>query len=510
MAPQHAETKNPADDNEGPLPSFREAVSVVLRFGLGVVANSLLSFGVNRTYGMALVGRTYTPRDISVAGVGITIYSVAGVSVAIGFSCGVDTLCSQANGRNPKSNEAGNWLKLAAVLTLLLLLPTIILFAFFAEPLLGFLFAADMAADIASFLRYSIPLMIMQSTSILLGRGFQATRRSDVPLYTSTSASVVFCIVALATIPFRGIHWYPLSLAIANAWSIVSIFFYSHVIDDTSKHENLIVKTNWKFWTAEFWNDGAITLPRAREYSRIGFASAMAIASEWIAIETLVLIGSQLPAHELAGLQLAWITISLFFTAPLSFSVASSAFAGNHLGANEPRHAEYLATICQVCNIGATLLISGLLAAFALQWHSLFTLDPDVLTVLMKSTAAVIIFFNFHAQHIAIQGIFRGVGWQSYCAVAVGVSLWLVGVPCCYLVGLKRWAFADSDGPTRILLGFCAGFALEIAILLYGLRLLPWRELALEASKHKWQLEHETLDQPKQRRGGDNPAAVAA
>lgn len=478
--------------DEPPLPPFGTACIDALRLGVTIIFNSLLSFGINRTVGMSLVGLNHTPRDIAVAGIGITLYNVAGVSIPIGFSCAVDTLCSQAHGRNPTSAEAGNWLKIGLFLTILMAIPAVCFFLFFAEPLLMLMFDPEMSKDVTKFLLYCIPFVFLQSMNICLGRGLQATKRADIPTLGAICGTTVFCIIA----PFMiqaSVYYYPVALAIANVVPMMAIFFYCHLCD--GEESNLIARVeSWNPLSASF--RAPITLDACKHFSALGFQSAIAISSEWIAVECVVLFGSQLDTTaDIAALQIAWIVIAILFCIPLSMSVTSSAFVGNALGRNEPKAAEFFAETCQVVNIGITLATSVVIILLSSYWNTFFSRDDTVLSTLGASTMAIMVFHNGQSNHISIQGIFRGCAWQDFCAKVVGVSLYGIGLPCTYFFGVRNYFYTwfgwELNGVSRLLLGFSIGYFCEVAALVYGMTLLPWSKMATEASAERKAIQRE-------------------
>jgi Na+-driven multidrug efflux pump len=484
--------------------TYVAAALKVLRLAVPIIANSLLSFGINRTVGMAIVGSNFDARSISVAGLGITVYTEIGLSLPLGFGCGVDTLCSQAHGRDPLSPEAGRWLKTGICLTLLLNIPAALLFLFFAEPLLRLLFEASLAADIALFLRCCVPLMLAQSTNVCVGRGFQATKRADIPTIAAAIGTLTYLCTAPWVVPAMGINFYPMCLAFVNVLSICVIFVYALYIDDFApddpdaanspgtpqcrQRDNLIARVDcWNPLLPAFWSD--LSVEGAKTFARAGFATALAIVSEWVGVEVMVLFASGFPLQELAALQVAWIVIAIFYGVPWAISSACAAFVGNELGKNWPKHAEFYAEVVQVVTMLIVLVMSALMAGLSTTYNTFFTRDPAVLRILAAANPAMIFYYNIQNFNLSLVGVYRGSGRQRDASIVVCCSLWFIGLPCAYFSGVKNFPESllgiELDGISRLFLAFGVGYAVEVAVLLHGLTLLPWKQLAFDASAQK-------------------------
>lgn len=454
---------------------------------------------------MMIVGQYLSVHDIAIFGIGFSFYAVVGVSIPIGFGCGVDLLCSQATGKG-RLDLAGEWMQTALVVTMFICIPSMVVFLFFSGAFLGLFFEEVLARDLGTFMMYCTPYVLLQAWNLTLSRALQAQQRADVPTFASFCSAVVCVVVAIKAIPAYGVNSAPLCLTLAMVVQLVVTFIYAFIDGET-----IVTRVEtWNPLNISYWKKVA-SLERMMAYSRIGFFAMLSIVSEWWAIEALSLLSSLLAEKQIAALGVCWILITLFFNVPLSASVASSSFVGNNLGANKPLHAEYYSCVVQTVNAVLLLCNSLFLAAFGHWWFALFTSDVETLQVIYQSINALILFHNLEGWHISIQGIMRGCAkeWLNYTAKVVGISLWLISIPASYFYAINPPSFiimssVDDDeenrrsdsGVSRLFLGFCVGFVFELAALIYAWRCkIPWSDLALEASKHHDEEEIEAQEE---------------
>lgn len=460
--------------------TFASAAIDVFKLYIPIFLATILTFGVNRTVCMLVVGQYLSVHDIAIFGIGFTFYTVVGVSVPVGLGCGVDLLVGQASGRK-RLDEAGQWAQTAIVVTSLATIPAIFIFLFLAGPFLSIFFEDQFATDLGSFLRFCVPYIITQTWALVLSRSLQAQKRADLPTFAAVAGAVVCVITTFKFIPTYGVNAAPVCLTFAMTTQIVIFIAYALYDGETC----LTKVETWSPFAFEYWKKVAST-ERMKEYVRTGALAMVSIVSEWWAIDLTSAFSGALPEAHIAAFGVTWIIVTLFFTITLSMSIVSSAFISNSLSANLPKHAEYYSRVTQTCNAFMLILVSLFLTAYGEVWFGLFTGgDAEVMKVISTSLSAVIIFINLEGWHISLQGIYRGCStvWLAFTAKVVAFSLWVLGLPGSYIVGI---AITSSPfyGIQGLYLGFCGGFLVEIFLLVKGWLVdLNWSELAIEASQ---------------------------
>jgi Na+-driven multidrug efflux pump len=458
---------------------FTNAVLDVFKLYVPIFFATILTFGINRTVCMLIVGQYLSVHEIAVFGIGFTFYTIVGISVPIGFGCGVDLLVGQANGRG-RLDEGGQWIQTALVVTSIAMIPSIFIFLFLAGPFLGLFFEEAFTADLASFLRLCVPYVITQTWNLVLSRGLQAQKRADIPTLAAIGGCIFCVLTTWKFIPQYGVNAAPVCLTGAMITQFVITWIYAVYDGETA----LTKVEAWSPLNFSYWKKVA-SWERIKSYVSIGAKAALSIVSEWLAVDLVSAFSGALSEVEIAAFGITWIIVTLFFTICLSMSVVTSAFVSNALGANLPKHAEYFSRVCQTCTAFLLILASLFLTAYGQWWFSLFTGgDAATMAVITSSLSAIIIFINLEGIHISIQGLFRGCSteWLGFTAKVVAFSLWLVGLPGSYLFGVATRS-SPFYGIQGLYLGFCSGFLIEIIVLVHSwLFRVSWSELAIEAS----------------------------
>jgi len=118
---------------EGDDIGYFQATKDMFRYGVPSIFGMLLRRTVD-IINYLIIGRMGNPSFISGAGLGITTINITTMSLGVGLAGGVETLSSQAFGRN-KNYLAGTYYTRAQVILTFLFIPQAILL-YFATPIL--------------------------------------------------------------------------------------------------------------------------------------------------------------------------------------------------------------------------------------------------------------------------------------------------------------------------------------------------------------------------------------
>lgn len=228
-------------------------------------------------------------------------------------------------------------------------------------------------------------------------------------------------------------------------------------------------ESTWPGWSSECLKDWWTYIKLA--------APCVLLASEWWALEISVMMGGLLPdaALQLSAMAIYNSTNDLCFMVSNGMAVAVSTRVSNELGAGNPRAAHY------VCNLGlsvvlaATCCLSLPIFIFRHQWGSLFTSDPQLISVIGSVLVVLAFFVIFDGVSVALGGVVRGTGKQAAAAPCTLASYYLLGLPAAAVL-----AFPLKLGVQGLCLGILLGAAATDASFYF----LVWHtDWSLEADK---------------------------
>jgi multidrug resistance protein, MATE family len=213
-------------------------------------------------------------------------------------------------------------------------------------------------------------------------------------------------------------------------------------------------------------------------YLTVGVPSLISMCAEWWAFELLIVFAARVSDMQVTILSVCLSTTVMCFSVALGVSVAGSVCIGNALGDNKPQEAKSYfmvsLVIDQIVTCGTVAAI--LLGRFVIPtWY---TTDPTVAATFADIALIVALFHWGDSTQYVLQGVFRGAGKQEAAAKAALMSLWMVGVPLSWFVGVHL-----ELGTKGILLGLFGGFCVEVPLLLHNATTTwDWKEMAETAA----------------------------
>lgn len=448
-------------DDETPLP-LSEMLRQVASVALPTTFNALLFFAGSVTTTI-FVGQQLGVK-LAQFGIGLLMFNVCGYSLGSGLSAALDTLASQAYGRNPTGPDVGDILQRAFLLNFIVAVP-IIMFFMVAEPFLCFVFGEEIGSGAAVIMRCSPVTLIAQSVNIILARTLQAQKLAHLPLY-ATCVSTVLSPLYCALFVHRGLCWCMVAITLTNV-TAATINACMCIW-----HPQCVVR-NCKWPSPHLLDWG-----RFVAHVKIAFPAMCAMCSEWWGFDFLQIVAAQIGTREVAALGIVFNIATILFSIPCGFAQATSVLVGNSLGENKPRHAyAFFAFILRLLIVMATGTAT-LLFAFVRPFTRLFTDDVPTVDIVVYSVPLLVGFHLLDALQSTLQGVFRGTGRQDECATVVLLTLWFVGLPCAAVLAL----LVNMQFP-GILAGFSLGLLLESPYLIWRILRWDWFALAAKASK---------------------------
>ena len=351
-------------------------------------------------------------------GLALSFANVTGTSFILGFSSGMDTLCSQAYG-GKNYRLVGVYFQRAILLSLLVCFPIWALWLN-AESILILLHQdAAVAAVAGKYLRIlcvAKPAVMMY----FLAKIFLETQNVMKPsIFINIIGDVVnigchyFFVIHLGF----GVEGSAISISIAY-WSL-AIMYVLYIRCSSLYH------TSWPGWTMD-------SLKGWFHYCKYGVPGMVMLCLEWWTFEIGYLVVGATSADPKVAIGIFsimfYITVQIFMV-PLGFTIAATVRIGNLLGANNPALARKSAYLC-LC----ILFVIGLhfsVGVFILRPYLplLFTTDPCIIAGASKALFITAVYVNFDGFRLMLGGILKGCGRQSVGSITNLIVYQFFGAP---------------------------------------------------------------------------------
>lgn len=391
--------------------------------------------------------------------------NVVGVSVLMGMSTALDTLCGQAYGAK-QYRLLGVHLQRAVVVLILTAIPLAVVFAFAGNILELCGQNSEISRGAGEYSRWLIP--------VLFGIAFSQPHMRFL-LAQSLVIPMIICafITLLCHMPICWALVYHSGLGYRGAALATSISFWINVV--------LLVSY------VNFSSSCRLTRPspswealrNIKQFVVLGLPSAAMICLEWWCYELLVLIAGLLPDPELEAsvLSICLNTGATVFQIPFGIGAAVSTRVSNQLGAGRPQEARDAVRVALRLALSEALVMSIILICSRNVVGRIYSDDQAVISYVSKIMLLVASSALLDAVQANLSGVARGCGLQKIGAAINLGSYYLVGLPvgCCL-------AFLTSlQGEGLWITGICAPFVQSCLLSILVWR-MDWDKQAVEAA----------------------------
>lgn len=418
-------------------------------------------------YALSIVGAIYIGRlgalPLSASVLANSVYNCTGLSLALGLSAGMETLCGQAYG-------AGAYLRVGVVLQRALLvcwtvcLPVVLLWSQSHALLLQLGQQPDIAALASRYLVLCIPCLFLTTTMECIRKYLQSQRAVKPAMAVAAAvlaASPLFFWLLVEQFQL-GLDGAAFAFIACQVATLLGLLGY-------------VVYRAWRLQGKREQTWGGLSREAFQgwgEYCSYGLPAAAMIAGEWWAYEVIILLAGLLPDASVAlstmGICLninAWL-----YMLPLGLSQAVNTSISNALGAGHAASAKraFLGGI-----LSGTMMQAVLALIISTQGRAMVGLFTNHPTVIATSTAvlpllAVLVFFD--GINSVVSGVLRGSGRQMLGAVCNFWGYFIVGLPLCAFL-----AFKADMGINGLWWGVIAGACVQAVGLLSMLLRWDWK-----------------------------------
>ena len=434
----------------GPLPSVKEMVSRFLRLAWPSVVEAVLIglVGVADTIMVATLG------DNAIAAVGITTQPKF-VLLCFSFSMNVGITAVVARRRGEQDREGANHaMRNGVLIGLMITLTTACLGNLFAEPFLRLAGAKDdYIADAVTYFRIITFSVVFQSLNGLINAAQKGSGHTRISMISNLAGNLVnICFNYLL---INGIGFFPRleirGAAIATLLGTMSAFTISFSMLLRRDHYlNVFVKAPWSL--------------KGKELKPILFVSRSALVEQLCMRVGFFLfnrIVADLETTSYATHIICMNFLSLSFCFGDGFQVASTALAGQSLGARRPDKAYAFCSIGQRVVFFMAMGLSVLIVCFRHTIVGWYSATPEVIRLGGTVLLIVAVITYIQTSQVIFTGCLRGAGDTRFTAITAMVSAGLVrplfGYLLAYPLGLGlygAWLGILLDQMTRLIMNY--------------------------------------------------------
>ncbi|KAF5219445.1 hypothetical protein ECC02_007588 [Trypanosoma cruzi] len=411
---------------------------------------------------MIFVGHCLGEDGLSQYSAGILVFNVTAMSIISGLNSAIDTISSQAFGRNPRSSVIGETLQRALIVNMVLWIIMSVAFLN-SKPIMVYVFGEAVGDGAARFLGMCPLYLLTQIITGIISKTLYAQCLSSLVVYSNAAAALTSPVANYFLI-FMGIEGAALSQGLTGMMCAVTdvllCLFHPEVVVREAQWPSpaLCHKSGWI------------------HFFKVGIPSLIAVCSEWWAFEVQALFAISISPLALAVFGVAMNIISVMFSIALGLSVSASTIIGNSLGGQRPLFASQYARFILICDVMIGICTAVAMGYFGGHIARLYTNVPEMASAVESVMPFVILCHIGDSLQYCLQGVFRGAGRQEQAARGVVFTLWLVGLPASAL-----YVFVFNWGVRGVLGGLLTGFCFEIPLLYYLMSQWDWRVLAQEA-----------------------------
>ncbi|XP_047953788.1 protein DETOXIFICATION 18-like [Salvia hispanica] len=389
--------------------------------------------------------------------------AVTGLSLMVGLSGALETLCGQAFGAK-KHRIMGVYLQTSCIISIICSLLVSGLW-FYSDTILISLHQKPHIANSAGvYLKYLVPglfaygllqnmLRFLQSQSVVM----PLVVCSLVPL--ALHIGVAYALVNWSSLGYSGA---PVAASI-SLW--VSALMLASYVVRAKKFKNT--------WNGFTWESLRHIWPTLK----LAVPSAGMVCLEYWAFEILVLLAGLMPNSEVSTSLIAMCvnTESIAYMIAYGMSAAVSTRVSNELGAGRPDRArQAMHVTLKLAAIPALAVVLALSLGHNL-WASAFTSSPVIIDAFASMTPFLVVSILCDFVQGALSGVARGCGWQHFV-----VYINLGGFYCIGMLVAALLAFKTTLHAKGLWIGLICGVSSQTIGLILLSKFTKWKKIEMD------------------------------
>uniref|UniRef100_A0A0X3NNP3 Multidrug and toxin extrusion protein n=2 Tax=Schistocephalus solidus TaxID=70667 RepID=A0A0X3NNP3_SCHSO len=354
--------------------------------------------------------------ELASAGLAISIFHTAGVSMVVGLMTAAETLFAQTFGGENKL-RLGIQLQKTLCIIVFCCMPCWAIHLCIEPIILASGQSPLVAKLVAEYLLGLMPGLLFVAIYTILTKYVQCQNKVLPPLLSSifgngVNAAAHYVLIFHAKMGTLGSA---IARTIGYLAQVVSLL--SYII--CSK----MYKRTWNGFRVEMWHDWGV-------WFSLGVPGMIMTGLEWWVCESGSLLAGLLGEKELAVQTIINNLESILYCLfPLGFGLASAIRIGQALGANDPHGPKATLWTALIVVFTSCTVDSLILALLRDYIPRIFSNDPDIISSTVAIFPALITFHFFGGMVGGVCGVIRGVGLQKVGAIVCSVCMYCVGGP---------------------------------------------------------------------------------
>ncbi|CAG9335058.1 SLC47A2 [Blepharisma stoltei] len=444
--------------------SFCKAVYHLGSLSLPVVVSQFLNVVIKLT-SFLYVGNIDKYRFAGM-GLGYSWIVIIGVSLSMGLSGGLDTLCAQAFGRK-QYHLVGIWFQ-RGLSVMAIAYFTSLLFWFNSETWFVFIGVDPRIAKYASnYIKYYIPAIGLLMFSESYRRYLQAQGHFWPGFIAYLIASMSHIFSGYLFIVYFELYEVGAAIATNMTYSILVIVLFTVVrvkkldkkcrtgIDFSNYFEN--IKVFLKYAIPTLIN---VLIPTV--FYEFALYQATLLGHDYQAAHIIIVSAD-----------------GFFYMLPVGLSITMASVVGRAIGESKPKKALLFVKASFIILLVIMLPISTATIIFGFPWSEIFTKDENVIDITSSISYIVGVYIFLSACSCTIVGILRGLAKQSKVVGVFVVGYYCIGSPLGYVL-----AFFGDLGLHGVWTGLFIGDFTSLCLLVWILFRTRW-ESAKDAVEAK-------------------------
>ncbi|OQR85026.1 Multidrug/Oligosaccharidyl-lipid/Polysaccharide (MOP) Flippase Superfamily [Achlya hypogyna] len=434
----------------------------------GPVIFTLLMEYIPSSTNIVLVGQmnsTLTKEYVDAAAISGMYLTITSLSVGLGMSTAMDTLCNQAAGAG-HTYKFGVYLQ-AALLGLSMVFVPVFLLNWFCGDILVLLGQDEAISHMAGvFTRWTIPGLPFLFVYEILKKMIQAHDIVFPMLIMTLLSNVVHITLGYYFVHHTSFGFYGASMARSAAYILLLLMMVPYFLWKPLYKE---WELTWSFQDAR---------EHLGQFFKFGLPGLFMLVFEYGAFEILTLLSGLMPnAVVTIGVNsIMTNTIAIIYMIYFGIATSANIRVGNMLGGNKPHHAELIMRMTYTLCLSCTLVTGAFIFLARGYLPYIFINDPEVIA---RAASALVFIIPLHmsdAMNAVSQGVLQSMGQQHIATMTNGCAYYMVGIPTACLLGFYfQWSIEG------LWTGFSLGSLTACTVYYFVLSRVDWPKMAQDA-----------------------------
>lgn len=380
------------------------------------------------TINIIYIGKLNNPKKLVAIGIGTCLVNILGCLPLNGIQGGIDTLCSDANGRK-SFNKIIIYVNISRLVTIVYYLLVYIPYTYLIPYITYYLTYDTEIVDLVKLFSNSMKIAVFfVSQREILNRYMQSMLIYKPSMIITIICSIfhplwAYILVFKLNLDIKGTGY---SLAITELLNCLMLMIYINYNTEINKkccNPNLLKNFNSYNITKVF------DVKNIKKFLKYAVPSGILIIIESLVFQFLIFISSILGVYETDATICLFNIGNLIFIFTLGISITTSNYVGNSIGQNNAKLANMFAFSGILYTTLFSILIMILFFIFKINLIKLYTTNTKIIEIFNSISIYFNIYLLIDNIGVTINGVVRGLGRQAKALKYTLLSNYILGFP---------------------------------------------------------------------------------